>query len=417
MSLPIELTPTVAIVGGGPAGLTCAAELARRYKGDVLVLERENELGGIPRHSDHAGYGVRDLRRFLTGPAYARRLATSALAAGITSRTSTQVTSIDPESLQLEATSPTGLLRIKPQALVLATGARERARAARRIPGDRPAGVLTTGQLQNMVHLHGQRPGRNAVVVGAELVSWSAVMTLHRAGCKTTALVSEHSRAESYGVVNHVGRALFRTDVVTDARVVRVHGKKRVEALEIEHRKTGRRKRLECDTVVFTGDWVPDHELARMAGLEMEPVSKAPRVDSSLSTSRLGVFAVGNVLHPVETADCAALDGRHAARHIMNYLDGKRESPHGVNVTVAEPLCWVFPNVMRPGGPAPARHRLVAWTDEFIAAPTVSVKQAERLVSRTRVPWPAAPGRVFRIPSSVLRGLDLRGEDVVISVS
>ncbi|MHA6524104.1 NAD(P)/FAD-dependent oxidoreductase [Tessaracoccus sp. G1721] len=410
------VTPRVAIVGAGPAGLTCAAELGRRYGSNVLLIDREKDLGGIPRHSDHPGYGIRDLHRFMSGPAYARRLAADARAAGVTVMTETQVTGWTDDGLGLAATSASGRILIKPDAVVLATGARERPRTARLIPGDRPAGILTTGQLQNLVHLHHQKVGTRAVIVGAELVSWSAALTLKEAGCATVALVSQYASPESYALFTHPGKLFFGTKVITDSKVVLVEGRGRVRAVVIENQATGERRSIECDTVVFTGDWVPDHEIARLGGLDMDPASKSPVVDSSLRTSRDGVFAIGNLLHPVETADCAALDGRHVAEQVTRYIDGQRPRESAVRLLVDKPLRWVAPNLLREGDPLPARNRLVLWTDEFKRSPVVEVRQGGQLLSRTRLSWPAAPGRAFRIPSSVLEHVDRRADDVRISI-
>ncbi len=311
----------VLVVGGGPSGLTAAAALAPGVDGEVLVLEREGETGGIPRHSDHLGYGIRDLRRVVTGPAYARRLTATARDAGATLETGAMVTGWVGER-RLAVTSPRGRRVIEADAVVLATGARERPRAARLIPGDRPEGVYTTGQLQNLVHLQHAAVGRRAVVIGAELVSWSAVLTLREAGCSVAVLVSRHPRAEAYAAFGVLGRSVLRTPVVTGCRVVRIDGRERVRSVEVEQLSTGRRRTIECDTVVTTGDWVPDHELARLGGLSMDAATLGPVVDASLATSAPGVFAVGNLVHPVDTADGAALDGRHVAGAVTTWLAG-----------------------------------------------------------------------------------------------
>ena len=349
--------PKILIVGGGPAGLTAARSLAEAVDVavDVVVLEREPSAGGIPRHSDHPGYGMRDLHRFLSGPAYARNLVTAATRAGATILTNTMATGWAGE--RLEVTGPAGRSEMDAAAVVLATGARERPRAARLVPGDRPAGVYTTGQLQNAVHLHHQMPGRRAVVVGAELVSWSAVLTLREGGCRTVLMTSEHPQPESYAVFNLAGRHALRTTVATRTRVVRVIGRGRVGAVEVEDLDTGTRRLVECDTVVFTGDWIPDNELARAAGVDMDATSRAPLVDMALRTSRPGTFAAGNVVHPVETADIAALGGRHAAAQVLAWLAGARPTNDAVRLRVTAPFRWVAPGLLRAGAPAPARSR------------------------------------------------------------
>jgi len=406
------MTYDVAVVGGGPAGLTAATALADDL--NVVVLERESAAGGIPRHSDHPGYGIRDLRRFLSGPEYARRLVDQAARAEI--RTDTMVTGWAGERT-LEITSPRGREQLTARAVVLATGARERPRPARLIPGDRGAGVYTTGHLQNVVHLKHGTVGRRAVVVGAELVSYSAVLTLKHAGCATVLMTSEHARPESYAVFNAAGRTpALGARVATRTRVTAILGSPTVRAVEIENIDTGARRTVDCDTVVLTGDWIPDHELVRAGGLALDPGTLGPTVDTALRTSRPGVFAIGNLCHPVDTADIAALDGRHVARQVRDHLDGRRPAGDGIRIEAAAPLRWVSPTLLRPGDPAPSRDRLLAWTDQLVRFPTVTARQRGVEIGRRRLPWPAAPGRVFRIPSSLLDRADRDGGQVVIEV-
>ncbi|MFE7234152.1 NAD(P)/FAD-dependent oxidoreductase [Streptomyces sp. NPDC057596] len=412
---PPLTTPDVLIIGGGPAGLTAAAELAGRRAGRVLVVDREQDAGGIPRHSDHTGYGLRDLRRVMTGPAYARHLVRQATLAGAEIRTRTMVTGWADEDT-VDVTSPDGRYRIRPRAIVLATGARERPRTARRIPGDRPHGVYTTGQLQNLVHLHHQPVGKRAVIVGGELVSWSAAVTLREAGCTPALMVSQYQKAESYAAFNAAGRTVLRVPVATRTRVTRVIGKGRCQAVEIEHLDTGRRRTVACDTVVFTGDWIPDHELARSAGLALDEGTLGPLTDTALRTSRPGVFAAGNLLHPVDTADVAALDGRHVAQQVVHHLNGEDRPAEGVRLIADAPFRWVAPQILRPNDPAPARGRLLLWTDEFVRFPKVTVRQDGRTLARRTLAWPAAPGRVFRVPAGLLDDVSPTGGPVHIGL-
>ena len=400
------ITTDVAIIGGGPAGLTAAATLAARTSARVLVLEREHEAGGIPRHSDHLGYGIRDKHTFTTGPRYARRLVDEATDAGAEISTQAMVTSWG-EHNSLNITSPRGRDRVEAKAVILATGARERPRPARMIPGGRPAGVLTTGELQNKVHLHHQRVGTRAVVIGAELVSWSAVMTLKEAGCRTELLVTQHARPESYAAFNLGGRAMFRTSVATRSRVTQILGRTRVTGVEIEDLTTGRRRVVECDTVVFTGDWIPDHELARTAGITLDRGTLGPLVDSIGRTNRPGIFAAGNLVHPVDTADVAALGGAHVARAVEKHLNGTTFPDGGaVPILARAPFKWVTPGLYQPGLPAPARGRLETWVTDHVRVPRVTVRQGGRTIARRSLPWPASPGRVFRIPWDLLKDVD-----------
>ena len=322
----------VAIVGGGPSGLTAAAELAAQVDGEVLVIERETETGGIPRHSDHLGYGMRDLKRFISGPAYARRLTAMAQDAGAALETEAMVTGW-AASARCRSPRRAGSARSTADAVVLATGARERPRPAR-LRARRPP----RRRVHHRAAAEPRAPAprttsvRRALIVGAELVSWSAVLTLREAGCATVGMVSGYPRSEAYAAFRLPGRFLMDGPVLTRSRVVGINGKDRVRSAVVENIDTGARTTVECDTVVFTGDWIPDHELARTGGLAMDPATRGPVVDAGLRTSRPGVFAVGNLLHPVDTADGAALDGRHVAAAVIGWLQHRDEAPKAVRI-------------------------------------------------------------------------------------
>lgn len=415
MTHPAELSTDVLIIGAGPAGLTAAATLAPRLTGHVLVLDREAAAGGIPRHSDHPGYGIRDLKRFLSGPAYARRLVTTARNAGAEIQTQTMVTGWAGERT-VEATSPHGRQHIHAKAIVLATGARERPRPARLIPGDRPAGVYTTGQLQNLVHLHHRTPGTRAVIVGAELVSWSAAMTLREAHCQPILMTSAHPAPEAYAAFTIPGRLALKIPVATRTRITRIIGQGRVSAVEIENLDTHARRTIDCDTVIFTGDWIPDNELARAANLQIDPNTRGPLIDTRQATTSPGVFAIGNITHPVDTADVAALDGQAVAHHVLAHLHGQpTATPSGPTIQPGQHLKWITPGILNPIA-QPPRNRLLAWPQNHINLPTVTITQDGTKLARRRLPWPASPGRVFRIPSSLLANANRQGGAITIEL-
>jgi thioredoxin reductase len=364
----------VLVVGGGPAGLEAARELASSRR-RVMVIDREPELGGIPRHCHHTGFGLLDLRRVLDGPTYARRRVEKARAAGVELRAETTALSwLSPTSMV--TTSPRGLDQVSAHAVLLATGCRERPRAARLIAGTRPHGVLTTGSLQQLVYLQGVRAGRRAVVVGAEHVSFSAVHTLTSTGTEVVAMVTELPAHQSYEPFRWATAWWHDVPILTRCKVTRIDGARRVEGVEICDEATGDRSRIECDTVVFTGDWIPDHELARLGGLELDDGTRGPSVDLRLRTSQPGVFAAGNLLHGAETADVSALDGRHAARAIGRFLDGDDGPGLRTPILVDPPLRWIFPN--RLGGAAPPRGHFVMRIDAFRAGGELLVRQAGR---------------------------------------
>ena len=403
----------VLVVGGGPAGLAAAVALRRLGAERVLVLDREQTPGGVPRHSDHPGYGLRDLGRLLSGPAYARRWTELARQSGAEVRAQATVTSIDPATLLAEVTAPGGRTLVRPRAVVLATGCRERPRSARLVPGDRPAGVYTTGWLQQLVHLQHQRPGTRAVVVGAEHVSYSAVHTLGQGGCDTVAMVTAEPRHTSYATFDVGARTRYAFPLLTSSQVTAIHGHGRVEAVEVT-RADGAWRTIACDTVVFTGDWVPENELARRTGVPLDAGTRGPVVDTALRTQVPGVFAVGNLVHAAETADVCALDGRHVAHAVLAHLVGASWPVGELAVQVRDPLLWVAPQRLSDGA-VPPRHRFVLRTATRLRLARIDVHQGQHLLWSGRLSH-GVPTRSSTIGSHWLHDVAPTGPPITISL-
>jgi hypothetical protein len=267
--------------------------------------------------------------------------------------------------------------------VLLATGCRERPRAARLVPGARPAGVLTTGALQRLVHGAGQRAGRRAVVVGAEHVSFSAVHTLLASGTEVAAMVTDQPRHQTYGPLAWLAAGRHGVPLLAESEVTGIAGKRRVEAVEVAHRPTATTRSIACDTVVFTGDWIPDHELARAGGLTIDPGTRGPQVDPSHRTSSPGVFAAGNLLHGAETAGVAALEGRAAAGAIVRFLaEGAWDGRGVVPLNVTRPLVWIAPNALPPDRAPAVAPGFVLRVGEFRRDQTIEVRQGSRILHR-----------------------------------
>ncbi|MEV7584754.1 NAD(P)/FAD-dependent oxidoreductase [Streptomyces erythrochromogenes] len=395
-----DVRADVLVVGAGPAGLALAARLARAGAGRVQVLERDQEPGGMPRHLHHGGFG-RPAPPRLRGPAYARRSVRAALAAGAVLRTGITATGW-AGPLRLETTGPAGLERITARAVVLATGARERPRSARLVPGSRPQGVLTTGELFQAVHAHGLPVGRRAVVVGAEPVARHAAATLRQAGTDVAAMLTEHPR----------GTAVPGIALLTGTTVGELRGRDRLTGVTIHHRD-GRTGLIACDTVVFTGDWIPDHELARRGGVPLDPGTRGPRVDDSFRTALPGVFAVGNALHGIERAATAAAEGAAAAAPVLAHLAGAPWPESGPPVQVRAPLVWMTPNRIT----GTARRPLLLRSAEAVTAPVVTVTQDGRPLWRRRFPLVASPSRSLRLPPHWTARVDPAGGPVVVALA
>lgn len=390
----------VLIVGGGPAGLSAALELRRRGADRVIVAEREQQAGGIPRHSDHLGFGMRDLHRVLSGPAYARHYVRAAIAAGAEIRTGTSVAGWVGTRV-LTTTAPTGITEIEAGAVVLATGCRERPRSARLIPGDRPAGIFTTGAVQQLVHIYEHKVGRRAVIVGAEDVSFSAVMTLRHAGAEIAALVTEHPAHETYPLLALATTGIHRIPILANCRVSRIFGHDRVEGVELIG-ADGATSQIDCDTIVFTGDWIPELELAARGDIAMNLGTKGPSVDPLLRCSAPGVFAIGNLLHGAETSDVAASEGRRVASSIVDWSrSGRWVGDSEVPVVVADPISWVTPDILPiEAGDAASSDRLTLRVSRFVERSRIEIRQAGAPLWTGRPLGRLVPGRSFHVPTS-----------------
>ncbi|MER5768198.1 FAD-dependent oxidoreductase [Streptomyces sp. NPDC001985] len=398
----VERSVDVLVVGAGPAGLGAATRLARAGAGRIEVLERERQPGGIPRHCFHGGFDGRH------GPAYARGMADDAVSAGAALRTGVTVTGwAGPTTL--ETTGPRGIERVTARAVLLATGARERPRAARLIPGTRPAGVLTTGELQQAVHLYGRRIGTRAVVVGAGPLAHHAVLTLRAGGAETVALVTDRPPPPLPGALRRTVPVLHRTTVTA------LTGHGRLTGVRVRHRD-GRATTLACDTVVLTGDWIPDHELARRGGVTLDPATRGPAVDTGCRTTVPGVLAAGNLLRGGERAVLAAAEGRAAAVQVLGHLAGEPWPGPGLPVEAAHPLLWVSPNRVHPDGPAPPHNRFLLRAAEALAPPRLTVRQDGLLLHRQLLPRPVLPGRPLPLSARWTRNADPDGGPVRITL-
>jgi len=420
------MTIDVLVIGAGPTGLAAAVELRRQGVEKVVIADREPEAGGVPRHCVHTGFGLRDLHRVLSGPAYASAYSEAAVTVGADLRRGTTVTQLAGD-LQATLTSPAGIEQVRARAVLLATGCRERPRSARLIPGDRPTGVLTTGELQQRILLGERRPGR-ALIVGAEHVSFSAILTLVHAGSRVTALVTAEPRHQSYAAFRLGALARWRLPVWTSTQVTRIIGRDTLESVEVTHLGTGSVRRIECETLVFTGDWIADHELARTAGIAISAGTAGPVVDTALQTSVPGVFAAGNLIHPAETADVAALSGRHAARQIASFLrqpvvaGGRVEATRtagsalaGVPIDVVAPLAWIAPNAVNPGRTLPPRDRFVLRSEGPRRIATLEVRQDGRLLAARRIRL--MPARSITLSAGWIADVDPAGGPIQVTAA
>jgi NADPH-dependent 2,4-dienoyl-CoA reductase/sulfur reductase-like enzyme len=335
----------VVIVGGGPAGLACARALKKAGLRDIIILEREAEAGGIPRHCGHSGYGLREFSRLMQGPDYARRLVDEV--DGLDLRTKTTVLALRPSG-EVLVTGAQGPITITGNKVLLAVGARETPRSARLLTGTRPQGIVNTGMLQQMIYLQGRTPFQRPVVIGTELVSFSTLLTLRHVGVKPVAMIEAHDRITTRRPGDLVARHLFGVPVLLQTKLLRILGTDRVEGVEID-RGQGI-ERLDCDGVILTGRFRPETALVVPSDLALDAGTYGPRIDQTMRCSDPSYFAAGNLLRGIETAGQCFREGTAVAGHILDALRQTAASPRNlIPVHAAAPLAYIYPQVIDTG--------------------------------------------------------------------
>lgn len=309
--------PDLIVVGAGPAGLAAAIE-ARRLGLTVTVLDREGEAGGIPRHCGHRTYRTRPVALPITGPAYARHLVAAAQEVGAEIRTGTAVVAVH-EGPRLTVGDGDGVRQLAARRVLLATGVRETTRAARLIGGTKPGGVMNTATLQGLVYLKAKRPFSRPLIVGSELVAFSAILTCRHAGIRPVAMVEPDPAVTARWPVPLIAYATG-VPIRRGTALAAIEGGDQVEAAVLE--RDGTRQRLACDGVILTGGFRPESTLVRDSHLALDPATGGPAIDQFGRTSDPAIFAAGNLLRGVETALWCADEGRAAARAIALSLTG-----------------------------------------------------------------------------------------------
>jgi pyruvate/2-oxoglutarate dehydrogenase complex dihydrolipoamide dehydrogenase (E3) component len=344
--------PDVLIVGAGPAGLSAARELARLGIGNILVVDREVEAGGIPRFCPHPTFGLADFYRPMSGPAYAAKLRSQVDPRVISGATT--VTAMGP-GLETSLSSERGELVMRPKSLLLATGIRETPRAARLVSGDRPRNILTTGALQRMLAESHRLPFRNPLIVGTELVSFSALLSLRDAGVRAVAMIEAGERIVARRPADLFARTVLRTPIRYGLRVVRINAAPddaASMASVIVENAGGGLSEIVCDSVIFTGAFVPEASLLGWRRDLCDPGSRGPAVDQFWRLSEPGLYAAGNVLRPVETAAWSAREGTLAAAAIAeDRLGGRPLGGRRIPVRADAPVAFSTPSFIAAPGP------------------------------------------------------------------
>ncbi len=330
----------VVVVGGGPAGLAAALS-ANENGADVLIIERDRELGGILNQCIHNGFGLHYFKEELTGPEYAGRFSRKVLDADISVLTDTMVLKIEEgDSKKVHAISSNdGYMIIETKSVVLTMGCRERTRGAIAIPGDRPAGVLTAGTAQRYVNMEGWMPGKRIVILGSGDIGLIMARRLTLEGAKVLACVE--LCPYSNGLARNIAQCLddFDIPLYLAHTIVDIVGKERVEKVVVakvdENKRPieGSEFEIECDTLLLSVGLIPENELTKGAGVEIDRRTNGAFVYENMQTMTKGIFASGNVVHVHDLVDFVTAESIKAGKAAAEYALGKK-IPDGRVITV-----------------------------------------------------------------------------------
>ncbi len=346
----------IVIIGGGPAGLAAAAAAVEAGERDVLILERDNHLGGILNQCIHNGFGLHTFKEELTGPEYAARFEQRVRELNIEYKLGTMVLSISPDKVVTAVSREDGLVNIEAKAIILAMGCRERSRGALNIPGFRPAGVFSAGTAQRLVNMEGYMPGKEVVILGSGDIGliMARRMTLEGAKVRVVAELQPYSGGLKRNIVqclDDYGIPLKLSHTVTE-----IHGKDRVTGVTIsqvdERLKPipGTEEYYSCDTLLLSVGLLPENELSTGAGVKLSRATNGPEVNESLMTNIPGVFACGNVLHVHDLVDYVSEEAAAAGRAAAAYTTRTEDKDSGAVITLkpAGGVRYTVPSTIRP---------------------------------------------------------------------
>jgi len=343
------------VVGGGPAGLAAAIEANRCGVDDILIIERDKELGGILQQCIHNGFGLHIFGEELTGPEYAWRFIEQVQKQGIKYLLDTMVLDITPEKVVTAVNSVDGLIKLKAKAVILAMGCRERTRGALNIPGTRPAGIFTAGTAQRFVNMEGYLPGKKVVILGSGDIGLIMARRMALEGAKVK-MVCEILPYPG-GLARNIVQCLddYNIPLRLSHTVAQIHGRERLEGVTVARVDENRRpipetfEYVECDTLLLSVGLIPENELSRGMGIELDPVTLGPVVNECMETSIEGVFACGNVVHVHDLVDNVTQESRLAGRCAARYMTagGGVGWAEAVRTIAGEGIRYVVPHLIR----------------------------------------------------------------------
>ena len=338
------------IIGGGPAGMSAAVSAYENGIRDILIIEREEELGGILNQCIHNGFGLHRFKEELTGPEYALRYINEVEKLNIPYMLGTMVLDITPDKVITATNREKGVFTIEAKAIILAMGCRERPKGALNISGTRPAGIYSAGTAQKLVNIKGYMPGREVVILGSGDIGLIMARRMTLEGAKVHAVCEV--MPYSGGLARNIEQCLndFNIPLYLSHTVTQIHGKERVEGVTIAKVDANRRPIkdtemfIKCDTLMLSVGLIPENELTTSAGIELSTVTNGAVVNQDRQTSIEGVFSCGNVLHVHDLVDFVSEEAAIAGESAASYILGKNDFANtDINVTTDKHVRYMIP--------------------------------------------------------------------------
>lgn len=384
----------VVVIGGGPAGLAAAISAKENGIDRIIILERDRELGGILNQCIHNGFGLQIFKEELTGPEYAKRFIDKVVELNIEHKLNTMVIHIDSNKVITSVNGKDGIFAIQAKAIILAMGCRERSRGALNIPGYRPAGIFSAGTAQRLVNMENFMPGKEVVILGSGDIGLIMARRMTLEGAKVN-LVAE-LLPYSGGLKRNIVQCLNDYDIPLrlSHTVVDIHGKERVTGVTIAKVDekgepiAATEEYYSCDTLLLSVGLIPENELSKEAGIEINPVTNGPRVDESLETSVEGIFACGNVLHVHDLVDYVTLEALNAGEKATEYIKGSiyhKEESAKINIVANSGVRYTVPekiNINKMADSIMIRFRV---TDVYKNAYISVFLDGERVIRKKRL--------------------------------
>ena len=338
------------VIGGGPAGLAAAYEAYENGIDNILIIERDKELGGILNQCIHSGFGLHTFKEELTGPEYAQRFIDIIENTTIEIKLDTMVLEIE-ENKKVHLINPKdGYKILESKAIILAMGSRERGRGAVSIPGDRPSGIFTAGSAQKYINIQGYLPGKKVVILGSGDIGLIMARRMTLEGAKVYAVVEIMSY--SNGLNRNIVQCLedYNIPIYLSHTVIDVIGSDRLKKVIIaevdKDRKpiNGTEKEFECDTLLLSVGLIPENELSKKIGIKEDKRTKGPIVNESMETSMTGIFACGNVVHVHDLVDFVTEESKGAGLSAAKYIKSEENNKGEIiNILCGENISYTVP--------------------------------------------------------------------------